>query len=44
MKTTTLHIKNPSEALLKFVCKLAADKEVTKKEMRADWDKYFPDK
>ena len=44
MKTTTLHIKNPSEKLLQFVRKLAADKEATKKEMRDNWDKYFPKK
>ena len=44
MKTNTLHIKNPSEKLLQFVRKLAADKEATKKELREKAHLYFPKK
>jgi hypothetical protein len=44
MKTTTLHIKNPSDKLLQFVRKLAADKEATKKELREQAHLYFPKK
>jgi len=34
MKTTTLHITNPSKGLLEFARKLQADKEAAKKELR----------
>ena len=42
MKTSTLHIEKPSGALLKLVRELQADKEVRQKEIRANWNKYFP--
>ncbi len=34
MKTTTLHITNPSKELLDFARKLLANKEASKKELR----------
>ena len=42
MKFSTLHIEKPSGALLKLVREMQADKEARQKEVRANWDKYFP--
>jgi hypothetical protein len=41
MNSTTLHIEKPSKGLLELVRKLQADKEASKKELRANSDKYF---
>ncbi|GGB84104.1 hypothetical protein GCM10007424_25150 [Flavobacterium suaedae] len=44
MKTNTLHIKKPSEGLLKIARKLQADKEATKEELRKQAHLFFPEK
>lgn len=44
MKTSTLHIKKPSDGLLQLVRKIQADKEVRQEDMKANWNKYFPKK
>jgi len=44
MKTTTLHITNPSKGLLDFARKLQADKEAAKKELREQAHLLFPEK
>jgi len=44
MKTSTLHIEKPSNALLKLVREIQADKEATQKELKSKWDSYFPKK
>lgn len=42
MKTSTLHIEKPSKGLLKLVREIQADKEARQKEIKANWNKYFP--
>jgi hypothetical protein len=44
MKTTTTRIDNPSPKLLELVRKIKAEKEAAQKEIKANWDKYFPKK
>jgi len=44
MKINTLHIEKPSQSLLDLVRKLEAEKIARKKELRNNWDKYFPRK
>ena len=44
MKNTTVHITNPSKGLLDFVRQIQAEKEAQEKEIRANWNKYFPKK
>ncbi len=44
MKTSTLHIDNPSSRLLNNLRKLREEKEMRKEQMRAEWAKYFPKK
>lgn len=42
MKTSTLHIEKPSKGLLELVREIQAEKEARQKEIRANWNKYFP--
>ncbi|WP_170826896.1 hypothetical protein [Flavobacterium caeni] len=44
MKTSTLHIEQPSKGLLQLVREIQADKEARQKDMKANWNKYFPKK
>lgn len=44
MKTSTLHITQPSKSLLDLVRKLQADKDARQAEIKSEWDKYFPKK
>lgn len=42
MKTSTLHIEKPSKGLLQLVREIQAEKEARQKEIKANWNKYFP--
>ena len=42
MKTSTLHIEKPSQGLLQLVREMQADKDARQKEIKANWNKYFP--
>ena len=42
MKTSTLHIEKPSKGLLQLVREIKAEKEARQKEIKANWNKYFP--
>ncbi|MDV6169578.1 hypothetical protein R1T16_14170 [Flavobacterium sp. DG1-102-2] len=42
MKTTSLHIEKPNEGLLKLVREIKADKDAAQKELKSQWDTYFP--
>lgn len=44
MKTNTLHITNPSKGLVNLARKLQADKETSKRELREQADRFFPEK
>ncbi|MCZ8169476.1 MAG: hypothetical protein ACK5RV_00985 [Flavobacterium sp.] len=44
MKTSTINIEKPSRGLLELVREMQADKEARQKEIKANWNKYFPKK
>lgn len=44
MKSSTVHIEKPSKGLLELVRKIQANKEDCQKEIKANWNTYFPKK
>jgi hypothetical protein len=42
MKMSTLHIEKPSKGLLQLVREMQADKDARQREIKSNWNRYFP--